>query len=103
MMLIGIGLSELKLNHLDLKFLTLSLLAKFVIWTLLITGLIIIDKTFLALFSEEIHQMMFLLSIVPLAANAVAFSSELKINPEKASLAVFTSTVIALFYIPLFK
>ena len=47
------------------------------------------------------HKVMFLLSIVPLAANLVAFSTELKAQPEKASLAVFVSTLIALIYIPL--
>jgi len=42
-----------------------------------------------------------LFSIFPIAANKVAFATELKVHPEKAALTVFLSTLFALFYIPL--
>ena len=35
------------------------------------------------------------------AANTVAFATDLKAQPEKASLVVFLSTLFGLFYIPL--
>ncbi len=101
MMLIGMGLADMKSFKIDMKFLLSTLIAKFLIWPLLVGALILIDKSFLNLFNAPIHKVMFLLSIVPLAANLVAFSTELKAQPEKASLAVFISTLIALVYIPL--
>ena len=100
MMLVGLGLSDMRRFGFDLKFLLLTFLAKFIVWPLTILLLVYIDNTSLNLFNDLVHKVMILLSIVPLAANAVAFSSELKIHPEKAALAVFISTLIALFYIP---
>ena len=101
MMLIGLGLSDMKSFKVDLKFLLLTFGAKFVIWPLLIAMLIFMDINFLNIFNNSVHKVMFLLSIVPLAANLVAFSTELRAQPEKASLAVFLSTLVALIYIPL--
>ncbi len=101
MMLIGLGLSDMKSFKVDLKFVFSAFGAKFVIWPLLITMLIFVDVRFLNIFNDSIHKVMFLLSIVPLAANLVAFSTELRAQPEKASLVVFLSTLVALIYIPL--
>ena len=101
MMIIGLGLADMKSFKLDPKFLTLAFGAKFVAWPLLMLLFVYIDNHFLYLFDEPTHKVMFLLSIVPLAANNVAFATELKAQPEKASSAVFLSTLIALVYIPL--
>ena len=101
MMLIGLGLSSMKDFKIDLNFLLSAFGAKFVLWPLLISILIFADINFVNVFNDSVHKIMFLLSIVPLAANLVAFSTELKVQPDKASVAVFLSTLIALFYIPL--
>jgi predicted permease len=42
-----------------------------------------------------------LVAIMPLPANAVAFSLQLNVQPEKTSALVFFSTMFAFFYIPL--
>lgn len=101
MMIIGMGLERVNFGSFDFRMLSTSFLAKFVIWPLLMAGIILIDKTFLHLFEARIYEVLFLMSIVPLAANTVTFATELKLHPEKASLAVLLSNVIALFYIPL--
>ena len=101
MMLVGLGLSDIKSFKSDNKFLFTAITAKFIVWPLLVLSLIFIDNNFLNLFDHLTHKIMLLLSIVPLAANTVAFATELKAQPEKASLAVFLSTLIALVYIPL--
>jgi predicted permease len=44
---------------------------------------------------------MFLFSIVPLAGNTVTVATILNVKPEKMSMAVFVSTIVSLFYIPL--
>lgn len=64
-------------------------------------GLILwVDTTYLHFCTPLMHQVMFLLSIVPLAANTVALATELKAEPEKAATSVFFSTLFVLFYIP---
>jgi malate permease and related proteins len=101
MMIIGLGLVGIKGFKFDLKFISLSFLAKFIIWPLLVIVIIGLDKLTLNLYSTNVQKVIILMSIVPLAANTVAFATELKAQPEKASIAVLLSTVFALFYIPL--
>ena len=74
---------------------------KFIIWPLIVSALIYFDKSFFHIFPSGSYEVMLLMSITPIAANTVIFASELKVEPEKAAMAVFSSTVIALFYIPL--
>ncbi len=101
MMLIGLGLADMKSFKIDLKFLVTAISAKFIAWPLLVSLIVFIDNSYFKIFNNSVHNIMLLLSIVPLAANTVAFATELKVQPEKASLAVFISTLIALIYIPL--
>ena len=46
--------------------------------------------------------MLLLMAIVPIGASIVAISTELKVQPEKASFAVLFTTLISLIYIPAF-
>lgn len=101
MMLVGIALSELKAWHIDAHFVTATFIAKFLFWPLLAWGLIYGDKTIFHLFPNIVHNVVFLMSIVPMANNTVSFASLLKVHPEKAAQAVFLSTLFALIYIPL--
>jgi len=72
-----------------IQFLSLSLLTKFIVWALIILVIIFIDQNFTHLFDLSIYRVMMLMAVVPLAANTVAFATELKAQPEKASFAVF--------------
>lgn len=101
MMIIGLGLSGITSYKLDIKFTGVTFLAKFLWWPLLIYGVIIADSQIFNLYDASIHKIMILMATVPLAANTVAFATELKAQPEKASMAVLLSTLFALFYIPL--
>ncbi len=101
MMLIGMGLIGIKLKNFDLKFILLTFFAKFFIFPLIILFIIFIDTNFFNIYNREIYNILIIMSIVPLAANTVAFATELKVYPEKAAIAVLLSTIFALFYIPL--
>lgn len=101
MMMIGMGLSTITVKHIDYKFISLTFLAKFLIWPFIILLLILIDKSHFHWYEQTIYNMMILMSIVPLAANTVVYATELKVQPEKIALAVLLSTIFALFYIPL--
>lgn len=100
MMIIGMGLTTVKLQDLDLKFISLAFLAKFIVWPLAIAGIILLDQSVLHLYSQSIYRIITIMAIVPLAANTVAFATELNVHPDKAALAVMLSTLFALFYIP---
>ena len=52
------------------------------------------------LYSDTVHQALILISIMPLAANAVAIASLLRCHPEKTATAVLLSTVFAAIYVP---
>ena len=101
MMLIGLGLSEISVYKFDIKFLTITFIAKFIAWPLVMLSIIYLDNSIFNFFTTEIHNVMLLLSIVPMAANTVAYATELKVHPEKAALAVILSTIFALFFIPI--
>lgn len=101
MMLIGMGLADVKGFNFDFKFILATFFAKFIVWPLLVLSFIQVDNLYFHLFDGLTHKIMILLAIVPLAANSVAFATELNAKPEKAAVAVFLSTIFALFFIPI--
>jgi predicted permease len=103
MMLIGMGLADIKNMSYDFKFVFSTFAAKFIVWPLLTSFIVLLDLRFFNIYDHQTHNIMLLLSIVPLAANSVAFATELNAKPEKAALAVFLSTLFALFFIPIFS
>ncbi len=102
MMLIGIAISEIKKISFDIRFIVMSLFSKFLLWPIITMIIIFIDSHFLKLYDAKVYKIIILISILPLAVNIAPYATELKIHPEKASFAVFLSTLFALFYIPLF-
>lgn len=101
MMLIGLGLSAITSFKFDFKYISFAFLSRFFIWPLLILLVIILDAYIFRIYDDTLHKIMILMSIVPLAANTVAYATQLRAQPEKASVAVLLSTIFALFYIPL--
>lgn len=101
MMIIGMGLADIKKFEFDFKFVGLTFLVKFAVWPLLMILLIFLDNAFFKIFDNSIDKILLLMATVPLAANTVSYATLLKAKPEKASLAVLLSTFFALFYIPL--
>lgn len=101
MMMIGFGLSAVDRLKFDFKFFLVAFLVRFFLWPAAIFFLISFDKLFFNIFTPPMRQVLVLMSIVPLAANTVAYASALGVQPAKASVAVLASTLFALFYIPL--
>jgi len=102
MMLVGLGIASMPSVSFDKTFLLFTFISKFLIWPALAFLLIFIDVNFLHFYSEGMHHILLLLSIVPVAANTVAYSTQFNIHPHKAALAVLLSTLFALLYIPIF-
>lgn len=101
MMIIGVGIAGLKHFKIDISFITITFLAKFIAWPLLIALTINLDSHFFGFFDQTIYQALILLSLVPLAANVVVLASLMDIHPDKAATAVLLSTILSIIYIPL--
>jgi len=100
MMLIGVGISQLKSLALNMRFTGLCFIHKYLIWPLVFTTLIIWDKNITHLLDSDAHLMLFLLGICPLPANAVAYATQLKLPAEETAVAILLSTIFALLYVP---
>lgn len=104
MMMLGMGLIGLKNSddNFDVKFISITFFLKFIFWPIAILGVIFLDKTFFMILNEDLYKVLFLFAIVPLAGNTVTLAVLLNAKPEKASLAVFLSTVVSVVTIPLY-
>ena len=100
MMIIGVVLGSMKALVFDLKLTALVFIGKFLAIPLLGGLFIWFDSVVLHMFTTDIYHLIVLISIVPSAANVVAFSAQLNVQPEKAATTVLLGTIFALFYIP---
>ena len=100
MMVIGIGLAGMSQFKFDFKFIGMTFLAKFLVWPLLVLFLIEMDRSFIGAYDPFSHQVLILISIVPIAVNTVVMSSLTKCQPERTAATVMLSAVFALFYVP---
>lgn len=101
MMIIGLGLAGLTSFKLDLKYLGMTFLAKFLVWPLLILLIVTVDAELLGFYDLHIHKALILLSIVPLAVNSVIMASLIESYPERVAATVLMSTLFALVYVPI--
>jgi predicted permease len=101
MMMIGVGLASLKGLEVNRRFLAVLFVQKFVLWPLLAISIILLDRLGPQLLDPLATSVILTFSLVPLAANTVAFAAQLRVHPEKAAAAVLISTILALGYLPL--
>jgi predicted permease len=100
MMLLGIGVAGMKRFEIDWRLVGMSFFAKFLLWPATVLSVIAIDATCLGFWDSRTHEVLLLMGLVPLPANAVAIATELKTEPEAVAMTVLGSTVFGLFYIP---
>ncbi|MGM0656344.1 MAG: AEC family transporter [Thermodesulfobacteriota bacterium] len=100
MMIIGVVLGSMKSLVFDLKLTVLVFIGKFLTIPLLGGLFIWLDSAVLHMFTIDIYHLIVLITIVPSAANVVAFSTQLNVQPEKAATTVLSGTIFALIYIP---
>lgn len=101
MILIGIGISKIKHLKFDWFFISSSFVAKFIGWPVLSLIFIFLDRHYFELFNYSgYYKVIFLISIMPMAANASAIASFFNLHSENVATAVFLSTIFALFYLP---
>lgn len=100
MMIIGVGLAGLTEFKLDFKFVGMTFLAKFLAWPLTVLFIIALDRNYFGIYQPTSHQVLILISIVPLAINTVIMASIMKYQPERVAATVLLSTIFALLYLP---
>jgi hypothetical protein len=100
MMIIGAALSTIDRPVVSARFISLTMLGKFVLWPSLAYGFIMLDKTFLHIFEPEVLRLILVFSLVPTAANVAAFAAQFDMRPEKAATTILIVTLFALAYIP---
>ena len=101
-MLIGIGLAGVTRNNIDLPFVVLAFTAKFLAWPVASISVILLDMQSFHLLDPSAYPVILALSIVPVASNTIAYATQFRAVPEKAAVAVVSTTLAALVYIPLF-
>lgn len=101
MMLIGTALSAIRDFRPAPLFLLLSFAGKFLAWPLVTLLFVQVDAQWLHLFMPDIYRLLYLLALVPFAANIAAYSAQMDMRPEKAATTILLGTIFALFYIPL--
>lgn len=101
MMIIGSGIASVEKGAFDVKLIGLALIGKLMLFPALMVCLLILDSHFGPFLSQEGRQILWILSLCPVAANTVAYATEFKLYPEKAARLVFLSTLVALVFIPL--
>ncbi|MEC8067873.1 MAG: AEC family transporter [Pseudomonadota bacterium] len=99
MMMIGLGLATLTKFRVDVPFTVAVTLTRFAIWPALAFAFIYFNQD-IGLISDVYHKPLLLFSLMPMAANNIAFAAQFNMYPGKASVAVLITTLIALFYIP---
>jgi predicted permease len=95
MMLLGVALSELKSLNLDWDFLSKALASKFVVWPISVLVLTSFFRPTLVELDPKLLPVVQLFGVLPMAANTVAFATELRAEPEKSAMAVLSSTFIS--------
>ncbi|MCB8890738.1 AEC family transporter [Vreelandella malpeensis] len=101
MMIIGMTLSQVRLNAWDTRFVAACVGLRYLLWPVMMLGVVLILDA-VAPLSAELGMALLLLSVVPMASNVVVIAMELGIQPQKGALAVLVSTLLAPLLIPLY-
>lgn len=99
MMIIGMTLGGVSLREFDARFLAASIAARYVMWPLVMLGLVLGLQATTGL-STTMTGVLLLLGVVPMAANVVVIAMELDMRPAKGAIAVLVTTVAAPLVIP---
>ena len=100
MMIVGLGLSQIRGLRLDLGFIAFTFLAKFALWPALALGFIWIDSHGPHAFGRVGHQVLLIEALTPMAAVTVVHATLRNIHPDRAAITVALSTLFALVWLP---
>lgn len=99
-LIIGFAIAQNQRFVFNWRFLGTLYGIKFLLWPLLMLGLLHLLSVFLPDMPVAAHHCALLMSVMPLAANTAAFAALLKIHPEETATAVALSTLLSLVTVP---
>ncbi len=102
MLLIGLSLATVKRSSLDSRFIATVSGVKFLLFPASMGAVLLLDATFVGVFTPFTRQVVLLLSTMPIGSNIIAFATKLDKHPRLASFTVLVTVLIASIYIPLF-
>lgn len=73
---------------------------KFLVWPAFTYGFAMIDAAWLGWYGREVHVMLLIFGIVPLAGNLSAFATQLGLRSGEAAAMTVASTLFSILYIP---
>jgi hypothetical protein len=82
MMIIGLGIASMQKFSLDILFTIFAFTTRFIIWPTIAFLIYQLDQATFSILNENIAKALILASIVPLAADSVAFASIMKCHPD---------------------
>ncbi len=94
MMMIGLAFSDSTSFRLNFKALGVATIGRFLLLPLLVTMLLWLDQHSLALLGLAERQALMVFSIIPPAANSVAYAIQLHVLPEEAALNLLLLTLL---------
>lgn len=100
MMMIGLGIADMRRMTVDAPFVATVFAAKFVLSPIVFSAFVWADAEFFGILSADYYPPLLLLSLMPMAANNIAYAMRFEMRPEKAAVACLATTVAALLYIP---
>lgn len=101
MMLIGVAMGKMPFFKFNIKLISVMMAVRYIVWPIATMSVVLLDRHVLGMFDGQIHTLLLLLGVVPHAANAVAYASQLEVCPEDTATVVLISTAFAILYVPL--
>ncbi|MDX1799439.1 MAG: AEC family transporter [Marinobacter sp.] len=101
MMIVGMGILSFRGLAGNVRFTALAFAGKFVLWPLAVGLLWWVDSRFFQIYSPAVYRALFLVSIVPMAANTVVIATLLDTAPRQAAGTTLLSTLFGLAFIPI--
>ena len=98
MIIAGLALAQSEGFALNAKLTMIGLIGKFVFWPAAALFFSIIDT---GLFDARVHQLILMLSLVPIAANLPAYAAANNVPVRDAAMLVLVSTILAIMAIPM--
>ncbi|AHC39506.1 AEC family transporter [Ehrlichia muris] len=101
MMLLGIAVANIKTFTIDWKFISITLIIKYILWPVLVLGCIILDKLTIQLYNNDIYRALILLAIIPMSCTGLILATMLNNNSDKTAIMLLINTIIGLLYVPI--
>ncbi|WP_410543555.1 AEC family transporter [Wolbachia endosymbiont of Atemnus politus] len=97
--LLGVSIAQITNFKIDWKLALTTITAKYVFWPLFVLGIVLIDKHITGIHDESIYNALMLLAIIPVSGSSVILANILNYQPDRATLLLFISTAVGLFYV----